>query len=76
VLAHAAVRSPRASVVLEGAMIELARDGTRKSTTLIREAISEADLNEALRSAGLIRLADARLIALEPNGRISVVKAA
>src|SRR5690242_20367419 len=61
--AGAAARSPRASVVLEGAMVELARDGAREQATLVREAISEADLNEALRTAGLTRLADAQLIA-------------
>jgi len=74
-LAHAAARSPRASLVLEGSMTELVRDGTRESATLVREAISEADLHEALRAAGLTRLAEARLIALEPNGKISVIKA-
>lgn len=74
-LAHAAARSPRASVILEGAMVELARDGAREQATLVREAISEADLNEALRAAGLTRLADTQLVALEPNGKISVVKA-
>lgn len=74
-LAHAAARSPRASLLLEGSMIELVHDGTREPTTLVRQAISEADLNEALRAAGLARLAEAQLIALEPNGKISVAKA-
>lgn len=73
-LAQAAARSPRISKLLEGTMSELMRDGVAKPSTLAREGISEADLNEAVRVAGLAQLSEAQLIALEPSGKISVVK--
>ena len=40
----------------------------------MRHAVSEADLSEALRSAGLDDPAGTRRIVLEPSGKISVLK--
>ena len=74
-LAQAAARSIRISALLEGKMIELVRDGIAEASTLARESISEADRHEALKAAGLKQLSETQLIALEPNGKISVVKA-
>ena len=74
-LAHAAARSSRLSRLVEGPAIELARGGTPEPSTLARAAVSEGDLGEALRQAGVERAADARLITLEPSGKITVLKA-
>jgi enoyl-CoA hydratase/carnithine racemase len=41
---------------------------------LARHAASEADIHEALRSAGLEETASTRRIVLEPSGKISVLK--
>src|SRR3982751_3256780 len=41
---------------------------------LARHAVSEADIHEALRSAGLEDTAGTRRIVLEPSGKISVLK--
>ena len=73
-LAHAAARSSRLSRLLEGPAIELARDGAGESSTFVREAVSEGDLNEALRQAGVERVAETRRITLEPSGKITVLK--
>jgi uncharacterized membrane protein YcaP (DUF421 family) len=37
--------------------------------------ISEGDLHEALRQAGVEQVSETRLIALEPSGKITVLKA-
>jgi uncharacterized membrane protein YcaP (DUF421 family) len=75
ILSHAAARSPRLSRLLEGDVIELARDGERRPSTLVREAISDSDVKEALRQSGVEHVSDTRLIVLEPSGKITVVKA-
>jgi uncharacterized membrane protein YcaP (DUF421 family) len=36
--------------------------------------VSEADLHEALRSAGLEDVSGARVVELEPSGKIAVLK--
>jgi uncharacterized membrane protein YcaP (DUF421 family) len=74
ILAHAAARVRPLAVLLEGEAIELARSGRADRSTLVRHGISEDDLNEALRQAGIESVADTRLIALEPSGKITVLK--
>ena len=54
--------------------VELARDG-RIQVPLWRRAISENDMREALRRVGVENVSETRLIALEPSGKISVLKA-
>ncbi|MBV8096806.1 MAG: DUF421 domain-containing protein [Acetobacteraceae bacterium] len=75
VLAHAASLSPRLSRVLEGGAIELAVGGDRRQSALVRAAVSEADLGEALRQQGIEGLAEAKRVTLEPSGKITVMKA-
>ncbi len=75
VLAQMAARSPRISELLEGAQIVLARDGRVDPARLKKESISHADLNEALRQQSLDHVGHARLISLEPSGKITVLKA-
>jgi uncharacterized membrane protein YcaP (DUF421 family) len=75
VLAQAAARWPRMAALLEGSAIELARGGNLADQALRRHAVSEGDLNEALRQAGIEHVSDARLVVLEPSGKIAVLKA-
>ena len=74
VLAKVVARSPRMSRLLEGRPIPLGRGGRLEEQALVRHAVSEADLNEALRVAGVESASVARLVTLEPSGRISVLK--
>lgn len=73
-LGNAVARSRRASRLLEGGPIELARGGEPSRSHMLSESVSLADLNEALRGSGIENLADARLVVLEPSGRINVLK--
>jgi uncharacterized membrane protein YcaP (DUF421 family) len=73
-LAQAAARSPIMSRLFEGRPRVLGRDGKVERRKDLRTAISEADLAEALRQAGVERAEDTRLLMLEPSGKISVLK--
>jgi len=74
VLSHAAAWSPRLSDILEGRGVHLIEHGTTTKKKLILHAVSEADLNEALRGAGLEAAEGAKRIVLEPSGKLSVLK--
>jgi uncharacterized membrane protein YcaP (DUF421 family) len=74
VLAHAAARSAWFSALVEGTPFELARDGRADEGAMRAEAISRRDLEEALRQSGVDDLAGARLVTLEPSGKITVLK--
>ena len=54
---------------------KLARHGTVRWAALGRHAVNEADLNEALRQAGVDDIAAAKTVTLEPSGKITVLKA-
>ena len=73
-LAHAVARSAALSRWLEGRPVRLIGDGELDPHLLHRHAISDADLNEALRRSGITTSAEARLMVLEPSGTISVLK--
>ena len=73
-LAHASARSPALSRLVEGPAVQLAEHGLIDDALLRRHAISPASLDQALRSAGVQTATGARLIVLEPSGKISVVK--
>ncbi|MGE5505552.1 MAG: DUF421 domain-containing protein [Actinomycetota bacterium] len=75
VLAQAAARSARLSRLLEGRTIRLGRGGGIDADGLARHGISRCDLDEALRAAGVETVSQTRLIALEPSGRITVIRA-
>jgi uncharacterized membrane protein YcaP (DUF421 family) len=72
-LAHLAARSARLSQLLEGRQHCLGQHGRVDVRKLLQHAVSEADLNEALRSSKLDAVSGARLIVLEPSGKISVL---
>lgn len=74
VLARMVAASPALSRVIEGAPQVLVRSGGADGAKLSRHAISEADLKEALHAAGLEDMTEARLVVLEPSGKISVLK--
>ena len=74
VLARLVAASPGFSQLIEGRSIELARHGAPKGSVRQRYAVSEADLNEALRQSGVEEIAAARVVTLEPSGKITVLK--
>ncbi len=74
VLASLVAASPGFSRIIEGGPVELARHGAPKPSVRARYAVSEADLDEALRQAGVDDIAAARIVTLEPSGKITVVK--
>jgi uncharacterized membrane protein YcaP (DUF421 family) len=74
VLARLVAAFPGFSRIVEGRPAELARHGTVRGAVLWRHAISGADLSEALRQSGVEDIADARLVTLEPSGKITVLK--
>jgi len=74
VLAQAAARSAAFSHLLEGRPVHLGQSGRIDLDGLARNAVSEADINESLRGVGLEHHSGARLIVLEPSGKISILK--
>jgi uncharacterized membrane protein YcaP (DUF421 family) len=74
VLAQAAARFPRMSRLLEGRPVPLGEAGRIAEHVLVRHAVSDADLGEALRGAGLDDAGDIHRVVLEPSGKISVLK--
>jgi uncharacterized membrane protein YcaP (DUF421 family) len=74
VLAHAATRSERLPKVKEGAPRPLLREGQVDPAAFLRGSISRRDLEEALRQSGVEHIDGTRLIVLEPNGQITVLK--
>jgi len=74
ILAQIAARSPGVSGVIEGRPQTLAQDGTLRRSALMRDSISQHDLEEALRQSGVEHVEDAKLIMLEPSGKITVLK--
>lgn len=73
-LAQGAARVRRLSRLLEGAPVGLAQDGRTDERTRRRCGISEADLHQALREAGVEEVAATRRVVLEPSGKINVLK--
>jgi uncharacterized membrane protein YcaP (DUF421 family) len=73
-LAQTAAHSPALSRLFEGRPRILGRGGKLAHRRELRTAISEADLAEALRQAGIEKVEDSRLLVLEPSGKISVLK--
>lgn len=73
-LALAAARWSAVSHLLEGRSIALGKDGGITNAVRVRHAVSEADLNQALRGKGLRTPEETKLIVLEPSGTINVLK--
>lgn len=73
-IARGAARAPWLSQLVEGRAIDLATGGRLTERTRRAHGVSDADLDEALRGAGVERVKDTRKITLEPSGRINVLK--
>lgn len=73
-LAHLAARSRTVSHIVEGRAVDLGDADGLDPKARINHAVSEADLDEALRQSGIERVEDARKLTLEPSGKISVLK--
>ena len=74
VLARAAARSTSWSRLIEGEPGTPASDGNVSEARLRAHAISQTDFAEALRLNGLADVSGARLVTLEPSGKISILK--
>jgi uncharacterized membrane protein YcaP (DUF421 family) len=74
VLARLVTAFPGFSQIIEGKAIELARHGAPVPSVRERYAISQSDLDEALRQSGVDDIAAARVVTLEPSGKITVLK--
>jgi uncharacterized membrane protein YcaP (DUF421 family) len=74
ILAQLAARSTRVSHLVEGTPRTLAQDGRLRRSALLRDSISQHDLEEALRQSGVEHVENAKLIVLEPSGKITVLK--
>ena len=72
-LSHAVARWVWASILVEGRPCELASNARQTPDAAHRWLFSKADLDEAVRQAGLSDISDARQIVLEPSGKISVL---
>jgi uncharacterized membrane protein YcaP (DUF421 family) len=72
-LANGAARWPKLARVFEGRSFDLARDGHMDDAMRKRRSVSLTDLNEALHRAGIEDIHDAKLVNLEPSGRITVI---
>lgn len=73
-LAWLAARNPTLSRILEGRAIVLACRGDMNHANRKWHAISEADIAEALRQAGVGNAEQAEQIMLEPGGKITILK--
>ena len=74
VAAQAAARSQRLSRLLEGRAVALTSAGEPDHDALVRHGISRSDLEEAVRGSGVDSISGARLLMLEPSGKITVLK--
>jgi uncharacterized membrane protein YcaP (DUF421 family) len=74
IVAKLAAHSDMASTLFEGAAVTLASAGHVVERCCKRHAVSRADLEEALRSAGIATIAGTSLVMLEPSGEITVLE--
>jgi uncharacterized membrane protein YcaP (DUF421 family) len=76
-LAHAVARNRTFAHIFEGEPVTLVDHGHIDHAARKRSKISEADLREALRQQGIdgeSKVANVKTMALEPSGKLSVVK--
>jgi uncharacterized membrane protein YcaP (DUF421 family) len=66
-------RNTRLHDVLAGHAVVLVNNGHLDETSCMREEITPEDLEKALRSVGLSRIEQARMIVLEVDGSLSVI---
>lgn len=74
-LAQGAARSSVLARLVEGTAIDLGRGGRLDETVRLRQSLSAADLDEALRQTGIDDVRETARITLEPSGKITVKRA-
>ncbi len=72
-ISHAAALSPLISLVVEGRAITLGKEGNLDSRALCLHAVTDADIGEALSSAGVENVGETRRIVLSPSGKLSAL---
>lgn len=72
VVAWGSARYPRFRRLVEGAPVELARDGRIHHAILRKQLVSAADFEAAMRQAGCADVAEVHRAILETNGHISI----
>jgi uncharacterized membrane protein YcaP (DUF421 family) len=72
-IAHARVRIPIASDVLDNRPVLLMKDGEFFTDAMRRAEVTRSDLVAKLREANVLRLKDAKAVVLETTGDISVL---
>ena len=73
-LAHLTVLRIGFSRLLEGHAVELAQRGKVSREQQFWHAVSDADLDEAVRQQGVGRVEETSSVVLEPSGKITVLK--
>lgn len=73
-LGYAVFRSRKIAHVVEGHLEILVHDGVLYRQALLRQKLTEQDLESAMRIAGIEDIKDIRLAILETNGHISVIR--
>ena len=68
------VRSSAFHGLVEGRAVQVIEDGKLDDRTLQREGVSREDLDEALRRAGLERIAQVKRGWVESDGRITLIR--
>ncbi len=71
-VSYSTFKSPALEGLVGGKPLVLVRDGKLIQKILDREQISRAELETALRLAGVFDMKDVRVATLEPNGHVSV----
>lgn len=72
-VARLATRSRVLSWLVKGAVVQLVRDGRMDRRRMQRHGLTEGDLQEAMRDAGVDRLDKVAVACLERNGKVSIV---
>jgi len=67
-------RSPRIHRIVEGLPVQFIADGQLDRGILRKQRVSELDLQEALRRAGMDEVSEARSGWIETDGRISLIR--
>jgi uncharacterized membrane protein YcaP (DUF421 family) len=74
IVGYATYRWRRVERVLEGKPLRIVSDGKVHMGAMKRELLTLSELRSALRKQGIVRISDCRLVVLEPDGTLSVVR--
>src|SRR6266496_809845 len=73
-IGYATFRWRRVERLVEGKPLRIVSDGKVHMGAPKRELLTLSELRSALRKQGIVRIADCRLVVLEPDGTLSVVR--